>query len=151
MYPFSSIEAPTGALLSSCIPSSWPDLARRDSHTMFRHAKVGLETTLPSELTKSSLPYPPTLYYSMALWRFAACQQFSRSALQLVFRWLGRSERLRILVLGLESRRGGTFALRVRDPHGWSSHRRGSRPRGGRGGLGRRLLLGRHLRWGHGN
>src|SRR5215207_393349 len=42
-------------------------------------------------------------------------------------------------------------ALRVRDPHGGSPHRRGARPRGGRGGLGGRFLLGRHLcRW-HGH
>src|SRR5215216_21130 len=42
-------------------------------------------------------------------------------------------------------------ALRVRDPHGGSPHRRGARPRGRGGGLGRRFLLGRHLcRW-HGH
>src|SRR5215217_6063855 len=42
-------------------------------------------------------------------------------------------------------------ALRVRDPYRGSPHRRGARPRGRGGGLGRRFLLGRHLcRW-HGH
>src|SRR5215208_3611908 len=57
-----------------------------------------------------------------------------------------------ILVCGVRIRhRGGTVALRVRDPYGRSPHRRGARPRGRGGGLGRRFLLGRHLcRW-HGH
>src|SRR5215207_4006065 len=51
-----------------------------------------------------------------------------------------------ILVCGERFRhRGGTVALRVCDPYGGSSNRRGASPRGGRGGLGRRFLLGRHL------
>src|SRR5215211_2925768 len=57
-----------------------------------------------------------------------------------------------ILVCGERFRhRGGTVALRVRDPYGESPHRRQARPRGGRGGLGRRFLLGRHLCRGHGH
>src|ERR687898_31162 len=49
------------------------------------------------------------------------------------------------------SGRGGTVALRVCDPYGGTSHRRGASPRGGRGGLGRRFLLGRHLCRRHGH
>src|ERR687898_2599917 len=45
----------------------------------------------------------------------------------------------------LASGRGGTLAIWVLDSVGGSARRRGSRPRGGRGGLGRRFLLGRHL------